>query len=863
MLAYRQSLHRIQAVIQAELRSLARQKTPFVLRTAYAALAAAIILQFGWIQVPGTTGQTMASASYRAFFSMAWIQMILAMFVGAMLGVASAYSERHNRTLGLLVLSQLAPGEVMLGKLLALLGLVMSVMLGALPVFAIIGWAGGLEYGWLGALALLTGVVAAQGIAVGLAAGFRWRSGTGAAFAAVILLATLTFLSRLMDPSCLTTPLYLLSHVDWAMQKVATQGQVPEEDRIFGLGLLVSLAWTALMMRVGSQALPRAAAGGGGRGLRGVFEKLDAFFEDINVGGIRLGSGQPRPPRGNPVAWLGRTSAGLGLPQYGFRLLTLALLLSCWSLVLVLDGGRWARPVILFWAGVVTVMGLAAGAATFGEEKARGNFGVLLSTPLSARAILRGKLLITLRLVLVVGTPVVALLAFWGSVDRWMPWEWQPFVVYFLAGPVCGYLLARHLSLLLVSSLRASVGAGLLLASMLLLLNLGQHPFWQRNPDVVAIGGVLTAIAAAVGIGVWAERKKRPGIALVAFLAALATVLAAISGMLDLRLGEWQPWVPLMAALGIDRYTVRAFDRVFGAIAVSSEAAAELLDGAFLRRLEGLALRAPRRYDGRQAGAKRTLRRGVGLEFADHRAYVAGDDLRHLDWPLLGRLGRPFVKTYEQEQDLQIHLLVDTSRSMAFGQPGKWLAAARLAAALAHVGLASLDRVGAALFDGRGLRLHAPSRGQGALLPLLRFLATGAADGPAGGAAALKLHAAAARPGLCVVLSDFLDPDFEVMLRPHLLRRHSLVLIQVLAPQELDPELEGDFELRDAENGERLDVTLGARELAAYRRRLADHRRSLERFARRYRAEFFSFSSAQGLEAVVEALWHGSFFGRG
>ncbi len=288
----------------------------------------------------------------------------------------------------------------------------------------------------------------------------------------------------------------------------------------------------------------------------------------------------------------------------------------------------------------------------------------------------------------------------------------------------------------------------------------------------------------------------------------------------------------------------------------------DLLDGAFLRRLEGLTLRAPRRFEGIATGAKHTLRRGAGLEFADHRAYVAGDDLRHLDWPLLGRLGRPFVKTYEQEQDLPVHLLLDSSRSMAFGEPDKWLAAARLAAALAHVGLASLDRVGAALFDGRGLRTHAPARGQGALLPLLRFLASAVADGPAGDDAALKLHATASRPGLCVVLSDFLTPDFETLLRPHLLRRHSLVLIQILAPQELDPELEGDLELRDAESSERIDVTLGRRELAAYRQRLADHRSALGRFANRYGAELFSFSSALSLEAAVEQLLRGAFFGR-
>jgi uncharacterized protein (DUF58 family) len=301
-----------------------------------------------------------------------------------------------------------------------------------------------------------------------------------------------------------------------------------------------------------------------------------------------------------------------------------------------------------------------------------------------------------------------------------------------------------------------------------------------------------------------------------------------------------------------------------GAASAAPAAGSELLDAAFLRRLEGLTLRARRLFAGRDTGARRTPRRGAGLEFASHRPYVPGDDLRHLDWPLLGRLGRPFVKTYEQEQDLPIHLLLDTSRSMGFGAPSKLLAAARLAAALAHVGLASLDRVGAALFDGRGLRLQAPSRGRMALWPLLRFLAGAAADGPAGAAAALQLHAAVARPGLTVVLSDFLDPAFETLLRPHLHRRHELVLVQLLAREELDPDFEGDLELTDSETGERVEITLGARERQAYHQRLEAHRAALRGFGRRYGAAVFSFASDLPLEtALWDHLFRGTFLRRG
>jgi len=287
---------------------------------------------------------------------------------------------------------------------------------------------------------------------------------------------------------------------------------------------------------------------------------------------------------------------------------------------------------------------------------------------------------------------------------------------------------------------------------------------------------------------------------------------------------------------------------------------AGLLEPAFLARLERLTLQARRLYLGGEQGEKRSLRRGAGLEFAGHRGYVHGDDLRHLDWALLGRLGRAFLKTYEQEEDLSVHVLLDTSRSMSFGRPPKLRTAARIAAALAHIAVSSLDRVGAGLYDGRGLQLHAPARGRGALLPLLRFLEAARADGPAGAEAALRLHASGARPGLTILLSDFLEPGCLEALRPHRFRRHTLVLVQVLAPEEVEPDLEGDLRLVDSETGEALEATVGGRERAAYLARLEAWRGELRSFGRRYGADVFCLRSDLPLEeAVWEHLLRGAF----
>ncbi|HET9416738.1 MAG TPA: DUF58 domain-containing protein, partial [Candidatus Limnocylindria bacterium] len=124
-------------------------------------------------------------------------------------------------------------------------------------------------------------------------------------------------------------------------------------------------------------------------------------------------------------------------------------------------------------------------------------------------------------------------------------------------------------------------------------------------------------------------------------------------------------------------------------------------DEAFLRRLEQLELASRRLTAGRMKGERRSVRRGQSVEFADYRTYAMGDDLRQLDWNAYARLERLFVKLFVEEEDVTVHLLVDASRSMDYGQPNKLDAARRAAAALGYLGLASMDRVSIAfLGDG-------------------------------------------------------------------------------------------------------------------------------------------------------------------
>src|ERR671923_958345 len=114
----------------------------------------------------------------------------------------------------------------------------------------------------------------------------------------------------------------------------------------------------------------------------------------------------------------------------------------------------------------------------------------------------------------------------------------------------------------------------------------------------------------------------------------------------------------------------------------------------FLAQLERLSLLSRRAFRGSVKGERRSPRRGHSVEFADYRAYGVGDDLRYVDWNIYGRLDRLHVKLFVDEEDLVLHLLIDASRSMAFGHPNKLEYAVKLAAALGFVGLVNLERVG-------------------------------------------------------------------------------------------------------------------------------------------------------------------------
>ena len=248
-----------------------------------------------------------------------------------------------------------------------------------------------------------------------------------------------------------------------------------------------------------------------------------------------------------------------------------------------------------------------------------------------------------------------------------------------------------------------------------------------------------------------------------------------------------------------------------------------LLTPDFLLRLDRMELQTRRVLGGQVKGERRSRHKGVGLDFADYRHYTRGDDLRHIDWNLYGRLDRLFIKIFHEEQDLQCHLLLDTSRSMHFGSPQKLLFGKQLAAAIAYTGLKGNDKISLTAFDAHPGRSFGPFRGRHQVRRMLAMLDALESAGETSLEAMCRDLAVRVRGRSVVVLiSDLLDPaGYETALR--YLTRESLdvFVVHLLSPEEIQPPANGHVELLDAETGHKVEITVNPRLLKVYQTNLA------------------------------------------
>jgi uncharacterized protein (DUF58 family) len=288
----------------------------------------------------------------------------------------------------------------------------------------------------------------------------------------------------------------------------------------------------------------------------------------------------------------------------------------------------------------------------------------------------------------------------------------------------------------------------------------------------------------------------------------------------------------------------------------------ELFDDDFQRKLEMLAMVSRRVFAGRMRAERRTKKKGSGVEFADHRKYVEGDDFRYVDWNVYQRFGKLLVRLYEEEEDLSIYLIVDCSSSMAFGDGKKFDHARRLCAALAYVGLANLDRVTiVAVSDGELVRMP-PTRGKGRIFKVLNFLRELEANGTTELAETLRMFVAQhKRRGLAVLISDLYDPaGFEGGINMLRFNKFEPFVMHIVDPREARPELKGDVRIYDCETGDERELTVTANMLDKIGQAWEQYAQSIERFCASRQVPYFAASvNVEFEELILQVFRRGGF----
>jgi uncharacterized protein (DUF58 family) len=271
-----------------------------------------------------------------------------------------------------------------------------------------------------------------------------------------------------------------------------------------------------------------------------------------------------------------------------------------------------------------------------------------------------------------------------------------------------------------------------------------------------------------------------------------------------------------------------------------------LLDPQVMARLDQLDVMSRKILAGKLKGERRSKRRGQSVEFADYRNYTIGDDLRFIDWNAYARLDRLFLKLFLEEEDLAMYILVDCSASTDYGKPQKFRYMQKVAAALGYIGLVNYNRVAICGVSNGMVADTGAMRGRRKVAQMIDFLEKMKPQGASHMADACRRFALQHRQkGVCVVLSDFFVKEgFESGLRYVAGGKYDLFAIQCLAPQELEPDMQGDLKLRDVEDDDIAEVSITQPLIKQYKANLNAYCLSLKDYVTR-RGGTYLFTSTE------------------
>lgn len=248
-----------------------------------------------------------------------------------------------------------------------------------------------------------------------------------------------------------------------------------------------------------------------------------------------------------------------------------------------------------------------------------------------------------------------------------------------------------------------------------------------------------------------------------------------------------------------------------------------LISPALMAKLEQMELVSRKIFRGRMKGERRSRRKGQSVEFADFRNYVAGDDLRFVDWNLYARLDKLFLKLFLEEEDLHFYTLIDVSASMQFGTPTKLHYAKQLAASLGYIGLCRSDRVKIEPLDGNKQNSAPVFRGRKSLWEMMKYLETLPTRSDVSLTEAVRSFCLRnSGKGILLLITDLMDKSgYQEALKYLVAQQMDVYLIHVLSQEEIDPDISGDLKLVDCEDADVAEISVSQRLIDRYRATLA------------------------------------------
>ncbi|WP_041715385.1 DUF58 domain-containing protein [Acetivibrio clariflavus] len=281
----------------------------------------------------------------------------------------------------------------------------------------------------------------------------------------------------------------------------------------------------------------------------------------------------------------------------------------------------------------------------------------------------------------------------------------------------------------------------------------------------------------------------------------------------------------------------------------------QLFDSDFLKKLEQLVITSKITLVDGAAGNRKSRAKGSSVEFSDYREYSIGDDFKRIDWNAYGRFEKLFIKLFMEEREAPVHIFLDNSKSMDWGEPNKGIASRRLAAALSYISLSSYDRVSLVCLNNTVDKYKPDLRGKNSFTQILNLLENLEYSGTTDIFNTIAKFNLKSGKGISIVISDlFTKGNLLDMINYLQFKKQEIYICHVLAPQEVEPENGMSLRLIDIESGEFRDVTSSPDLIKSYKKVYKRFITNIEEICKKRGVNYIFMESSLPVERMVRKV---------